>query len=77
MSSGPAVRNFREKLKVRRCVGCGTDDLRAAVGVAVELSDTAWRCPDCGATTWILAILQLPPERPAGDSCPYDEGPKS
>lgn len=77
MSAGSATRRSGEQANVRRCVACGTDDLRAALGVAVEFRDTTWRCPYCGATTWVLAMVELPSELPGGgDSCPYVEGPK-
>ena len=45
---------------VRRCSGCGDDDLRAGFGHRSIIDDRPWRCPHCLAPAWDPAAVALP-----------------
>jgi len=56
---------------VRRCMSCGTDDLRALFGRAAVPSDGAadepWWCPACRSGAWEAVLCRLPA------ACPHAE----
>ena len=72
--AGVPGRAARWTQRVRRCRACGTDDLRAAFGLAVAVEDSSWRCRHCDATTWEPVVVDLPVETGEPTPCPYLDG---
>lgn len=65
---------------IRRCSGCGADDLDAIGGQAVLLDSDGWRwrCAICGGGSW-EAVGMWMPDAPAVDEvpCPFLSGLRS
>lgn len=59
---------------VRRCRGCGRDDLAAAFGQASMITGP-WVCPACGSRRHDPHRLPLPGATPSG-ACPHVEHPE-